>query len=270
MIEDNDTTDLAPRLDVAAIFQRRTTMLADLHAFEALDKKLTTDFEELRGYSPLRSERGFGWDGGTLKEQVDQVCWRYLVSLYRLEAYMLCTDYKQMMTDIENHRTPEFTIANAEGWLAGLKSLIHDNVRTLVHKVFAAITEGTYHVGGRNGEEKKRNNNGVDRHFILRSYDHRDVFGYSGTPTVTDDLEKVCYLLAGKPLPEKTAKRIMREGKSDTFTCDFFSLKVCRNGNTHYTLADDVREKLNRYGPEGAVFGENIKIKIVERERWTA
>jgi hypothetical protein len=208
--------------------------------------------------------------GVSLEKYVDRTCWKYLVSLFRLEAYMLCTDYAKMMKEIDEYRTPVFTIENAEGWLAGLKALIHDNMKTLVKKVFAEITTETYQTGsGYNGPRKKRNNNGVDKNFILGTGDWQDVFGwYSDRPTTTDDLEKVCYILAGQELPEETAKTIMRKTKSETYSCEWFSLKLCKNGNTHYTLSDDVREKLNRYGPEGAIIGENIKIKIVER--WSA
>lgn len=80
-----------------------------------------------------------------------------------------------------------------------------------------------------------------------------------------DDLEKVCYILAGKTLPEKTLRDSLRADKVDTASNPYMSVKLCRNGNTHFTLEDDTRALLNRYGPTGAVIGENIKIKVFER-----
>jgi hypothetical protein len=46
---------------------------------------------------------------------------------------------------------------------------------------------------------------------------------------------------------------------------DYFSVKFCKNGNTHYTMNEEIREKLNKWGPEGNIIGENIKIKIFEK-----
>ena len=128
---------------------------------------------------------------------------------------MLCTDYQKMESEIQEFRMPAYTVQNARAWIAGLKDLINDNIKTLIKRVFQEITDGTYRVGGGwNGTKKKRNNNGIDKNFILDTGDWSSCFGYwSDRPTVTDDLEKVCHLLSGKTLPEKTAKAVMRDEK---------------------------------------------------------
>jgi hypothetical protein len=266
---DEGTTDVVPRLDIPAIYALKLKLLSDLKAMESLEKHIDEEFTTISTYSPARVDWDYGSHHASSNEKyVDRACWRYLVNLFNLDRYMLCTDYERLTKEIEEYETPVFTIENAEAWLAGLKSLIYDNVKTLVKQVFKTITEGTYHVGGWNGPEKKRNNNGVDKRFILHTSDNYGVFSYSSTPTVTDDLEKVCYILAGKTLPDRNAKDVMRGEKKSTFECEYFSLKVCENGNTHYVLSDEIRDKLNLYGPEGAIIGENVKIKILEKEAW--
>lgn len=198
------------RLGISDVFAVKVELLGQIARLKAVDGDIRKTFERINGYSPIDLHERYETHAQDAAEKyVDKVCWRYLVGLFHLEKYMLCSDY---------------------------------------------------------APRKKRNNNGVDKRFILRTGDWSMMFAYWGErPTVTDDLEKVCYLLAGRTLPEKTAKALMRAEKREEYSNEFFAIKVCRNGNTHYTLSDEIRDKLNRYGPEGAVLGEDIKIKIVER-----
>jgi hypothetical protein len=272
MKPNDDDTNIQVRDSIESIYERKVGILRNLERLNEIDGELESAFSVMNNWRPYRIDFRFDNTAENPAEKyVDRACWAHLVSLFHLERYMLCTDYEKMEKEIEEFRTPEYTIENARAWIAGLKDLVNDNVRTLVKKVFVSITEGTYRVGsGYNGTKKKRNNNGVDKNFILSTGDWSSCFGYwSNCPTVTDDLEKVCYLLSGKTLPEKTAKMTMRDEKSEIFEGEFFTLKFCKNGNTHYTLADDIRGKLNLYGPSGAVIGENIKIKVFEN-RWTS
>ncbi len=267
MYVDPDETAVAKRLTVEDIFALKVKVLGNIRRLEIVANQIQFDLEKIGAYSPYYIQDRYTTHGKDREEkEVDKDCWNYLVRFFSLEKYMLCTDYKKMIEEINSYKTPVFTVENANAWIAGLKDLINENVRVLVKKVFAEITDGAYYVGnGFRGEKKKRNNNGVDKMFILYTRDYQSVFGYGYDPTVTDDLEKVCYILAGKQIPEKTAKDQMRIAKSSEYENEFFGLKLCKNGNTHYTISDDVREKLNRYGPEGAIIGENIKIKILER-----
>jgi len=273
---DDDSTggELAPRMTVDGLYTAKLDIIARMHELEEKDHQLRKKFETIKGYTPYdlschdsglnrETEKGY-------EKCVDRWCWKYLVDLFGLHRYMLCTAYKQLQDDIEAGRTPDFTPDNARGWLASLQDLVNDNVRTLIHQVFDELTRGTYRTGSSwNSPEKKRNNNGVDARFILHTGDWSSLFGYySDKPTVTDDLEKVCYIVAGQELPKITAKETMRKDKVDTYKNEFFELKVCQNGNTHYVLSDTVRDALNLYGPSGAILGENVKIKIVERVQW--
>lgn len=264
----NESRMLDVRLGISEVFKTKKQALFQIAQLERMEHEIVKTFEEINGYTPVRLEARYdNYSQNAAEKYVDRSCWRYLVGLFHLEKYMLCSDYSKMQKDIEEFRTPPFTILNAQAWVAGLKGLIYENVKTLVKKVFEEITQGTYRTSSSyNAPRKKRNNNGVDKRFILQTGDYNRMFAYwCNDPTVTDDLEKVCYLLNGQTLPDQTAKAIMKSEKRCEFSNEFFSITVCRNGNTHYVLEDGIREKLNRYGPDGAILGEDIKIKIMER-----
>ena len=170
------------------------------------------------------------------------------------------------MKEIEEFRTPEFTSSNAEGWLTNLKKLIHENVRLMCKRVYDRLITGHYYTGsGYNAPKKKRNNSGVDKRFILRTNDYSRIFGYwYNNPTITDDLEKVCYLLGGEMLPRDTIITKAKKDKISEVGCDYFSVKFCKNGNTHYLINDNIRDKLNLIGPDGNILGESLRIKILD------
>lgn len=257
---------------IESIFQAKCRALVAIGAMQRLDKEISSIFEDIHGYSPCHPDYRFDNHMDKREEKyVDRTCWRYLVGLFFLERYMLCTDYERMKKEIENFETPVFTIENARAWIEGLKDLINDNVRMLVKQVYRTIIDGHYNTGaGCNAQKKKRNNAGVDQMFILRTGDYSSLFGYwSSRPTETDDLEKVCYLLDGKTVPDVTAKMTMKQTQNGHYECEYFTIDVRKNGNTQYKLAPAIRDKLNRYGPEGATIGENIKIKIFQ-DRWAS
>jgi len=260
--------DIQIRHTVESLFALRCSILARAKELWAIDKEMHSQYESIGGHTPYRVEnyhRIYAVDND--QKSIDQALWRYLVRLYSLEKFMLCTDFQRMINEIDNYQTPDFTIENANGWIAGLKETIRDNVNTLVKKVYSEITNGHYYTGGGyRGEKKKRNNNGIDKMFILYTCDWSTVFAYwQDKPSIMDDLEKVCYILDGKTLPEKTLRDALRGDKTDTASNPYMSVKLCQNGNTHFTLEEGTRELLNRYGPSGAVIGENIKIKVFER-----
>lgn len=262
------------------LFRTRIELIRDMEDFLAQSKELELKFKSINGHTPFRIDEQYDASGLGYGEQkvgigqlyTDRILWRFVVKQFNLEKYMLATHYQKMMEEVQNFKTPEFTIENVNAWLNGLKSLIHENVKTLVKSVFKEITEGTYHTGsGYNAPRKKRNNNGVDKMFILRTNDHFTIDRYyNNKPTITDDLEKVCYILDGKVLPKETLKNRMSTGKVWEAEDDYMKVKVYQNGNTHYTLKEEVREKLNLYGPTENVIGENIKIKIFDRDNWNA
>ena len=256
--------DIIKRYNIYDLYKIKISLTSKIKKLQETDELIDEEIRLIQGYKPYRID----YNEREELKYIDCVCWRYLVGMYELEKYMLCTDYKKMQKEINEYKTPEFTIENAKGWIDGLKQLIFDNVSLLIKQVFKSITESTYYTGSgySNRQEKKRNNNGIDKSFIIHTFDYSSLFGYSyREPTITDDLEKACYILSGEKLPEITCKDIMRKENKTEFGNEYFYLKVCKNGNTHYQLNDDIRNKLNLYGSESGVIGEKIKIKIFEK-----
>lgn len=263
-------SNIAIRLDVKSIVEIKNKYLALTEKLTETDKQIHDTLKQINGYAPYRLDNNYNdCHENRLTRNIDQTCWNYLIRLYSLEKWMLCTEYEKLKKDIECYRTPVFNVENAEGWTLGLKNLIHDNVKTLIKQVYESITQGKYLTGGNyhTGTMKKRNNNGIDSRFILTTHDYSRIFSYySYKPTITDDLEKVCYILDAKTLPEFTLMDKAKQEKLTEVENDYFGVKFYQNGNTHYTMEEATREKLNKWGPTGSVIGENIKIKIFEKD----
>lgn len=261
-------SNIQTRHTVESLYALRCSTLECAKTLWAMDKELHAKYEEVAGHSPYRVENYNRIYDCVSQDQksIDQALWRYLVRLYNLEKFMLCTDFEKMVGEIDRYQTPDFTIENANGWIAGLKGTIRDNVNILVKKVYAEITSAHYFTGGGyRGEKKKRNNNGIDKIFIIYTADWSTIFAYwQDRPSIMDDLEKVCYILNGKSLPDKTLRHMMRDSREATASNPYMSVKLCQNGNTHFTIEETTLALLNRFGPSGAVIGENIKIKVFE------
>ncbi len=262
-------TDVITRPSIEDVFAIKCTCLRLMKTIEAAESECEDMIKKIDGYLPFRVEWSYGSRSLTSYKQVDAYCWRYVVALLHLERYMLCTEFKNMTKEIDEGKAPEFTPENVGAWLESLKSLIHENVRAMMKSVYEKIITGSYYTGGRNGDQKKRNNNGIDASFILYTGDHSRVHQYGyywNHPTITDDLEKACYLIAGEELPEHPLKNRMAADKTDTGECPYFSIRVCKNGNTHYSMKESTRQILNRIGPDGNLIGEKIRIKIFDKE----
>lgn len=258
--------EIAKRKTIPEIFQHKVSLLQKLRDLEKLDNNLQQEFEEIKGYRcyTLRNQLPYG--ERPQERYVDKTCWEYLIRLFELDKYMLCTDFEKLQKQIENFDFPEFNIENANGYIASLKDIIYDNIRSMMKSVYERITQQIYYTGTGYRTKKKRNNNGIDKHFIITTNDWHRVFSYwTNKPTVTDDLEKLCYILHGKSLPEKTLiRQISRKEEKAEAENEFFRIKCMKNGNTHYWLTDDTRNKLNLYGPEPGRIGENIRIKVFD------
>jgi len=257
------------RKSITEIFNLKQILLTQLSMLEKLDNEIEKDLSEIKGYRPYRIEYRFdNYSDNRAEKYIDRTCWQYLIRLFELEKYMLCTDYEKMQKQIDQFDFPVFTIENAEGYIASLKDIIYDNIKTMMKSVYERITDSYYYTGGSNynsSTKKKRNNNGIDTTFIITTYDYSRVFGYyRDKPTITDDLEKLCYILDGKKLPDHTIIDQLRTNKKPESENEYFKLKVCKNGNTHYTLQDDIKNKLNIYGGDPSRIGENIKIKVFD------
>lgn len=244
---------------------KKNQMIANCREMERLYEDNKNLSNSIDGYDPLSFKYNQYYSPDNYEKYINRMCWRYIVGIFDLQKYMLCSEYDKMMKKIEENDIPDFNRETVLGWIAGLKQLIHDNLNTLVKQVFEQITKEKYYTGpgGWNGQQKKRNNNGVDKFFILTTCDFRRVFGYYHDITITDDLEKCLYILAGKQLPEESIKDIMRKEKVSEYENEIWKIKVCKNGNTHYWINDEkILNLLNRIGSGGETIGENIKIKV--------
>jgi hypothetical protein len=256
------------RQTIESMYITKLDILSDIEKLKDIDKKIEGSFKQYNWYEPYRIEWRFeNYFDNREEKYVDMVLWRYLVRLYQLEKYMLVTEYKKMEKEINEYRTPRFTPENAYTWLDGLKGLIYENVKLMCKRVYDQLISGTYRTGNNwNAPRKKRNNNGVDRFFILPTGDYTRIFGYTyqPIPSIVDDLEKVCYLLDGKTIPNDTIITRAKVNQSTEVECPYFKVLFHKNGNTHFKLTDETVTRLNRIGPDGNVIGENIKIKVFE------
>lgn len=258
--------EIVKRKSIPEIYRIKCDLLQKLEELEKIDNTLNETFSEIHGYRPYDLMYRLPHGKRPQEKYVDRDCWEYLIRLFELEKYMLCTDFEKLQKQIENFDFPEFNIENANGYIASLKDIIYDNIKSMMKSVYDRITQQTYYTGSgySNRHKKKRNNNGVDKHFIITTNDWHRVFSYwTDRPTVTDDLEKLCYILNGKSLPAKTLIcQIEKKDEKAEAENEYFKIKCMKNGNTHYWLTDDTRNKLNLYGPEPGRIGENIRIKV--------
>lgn len=264
-----DDTRIIKRLTLQDIYLIKLKCIEKIEEIEKIQKEINDLFDSLEGYTPVRLDNKYNTHGKNRSEKyTDRTCWRLLIQMFELKKYMLCTKYDKMSDDIENFNFPVFNIENANGWINDLKNVIYENVTELCKQVFENITNDCYYTGSgySNREKKKRNNNGIDNFFILTTYDYSNIFGYHwNRPTVTDDLEKCCYILDGKTLPDSTIKDKMRSEKINECANDYFNIKVCKNGNTHYKIINNnIINKLNKIGAGNSKIGEDIKIKVFD------
>jgi len=261
-------SDIIKRPTINALYRMKCDVLVKLSTIRNTDTAIRDILDEFGGYSPLRLDWSLGTTADNSEEKyVDQICWSYLVKLFHLRKYMLCTEYDKLSKEIAEFRAPDFTPENAVAWIDGLKSLIHENVRTMLKSVYDKLISSHYYTGSSSyrGEKKKRNNNGLDSWFILYTYDYQIMYQWAHGMTITDDLEKACYILDGKAVPDRTIKEVMRADKLLEGKNDYFEIRVCKNGNTHYRIHEETRRKLNLIGPDGNIIGEQIRIKIFEK-----
>ena len=263
--------EIAKRPIISDIYKMKIEALSKIKEVETITKELDKVLESYQGFKPYRIDwRDKNYNENREEKYIDKICWSYLVNLFELQKYMLCTEYEKMQKEIEDFQTPIFNPTNAEAWLFQLKDLIHKNIKTMLKSVYDKIINDYYFTGSgySNRKKKKRNNNGIDKTFILTTNDYDRAHGYSSyynRISITDDLEKACYLLDGKTIPEKTIIESMRTDKLFIAENKYFKIKLCKNGNTHYTIFEETKNKLNMIGPDGNIIGEKIRIKVFDK-----
>jgi hypothetical protein len=260
-------TELVARKSIQEIWLIKCDLLAEYAKLNAADQRIEKLMEQINNYSnhdlDYRNCNYHGQDD-RIEKEIDRDIWHYLIKFYHLEKYMLCTEYDKLRKQIDDYNFPQFNLDNANQWLAALKKTVYENVQQLIEDVFNRITQQTYYTGQGQRTKKKRNNNGIDKCFIITTHDHNHLGWHDGKPTITDDLEKACYIIDGKQLPDITIKSALRREKRWEGENDYFKILICKNGNTHYWIKDEIRNKLNLYGARKGIIGENIRIKVFE------
>lgn len=253
------------RKTIPDLFHLKINLLERLKMIAVKDAEIDEIYKSINGYSPVDLRCDYPHMDNREERHVDRAIWNYIIKQFDLQKYMLCREYKKLCNDIENYVFPPFTVSNAESWVEGLTELIYDNVRTLVKTVFTDITTETYHTGGWSSPKKKRNNNGIDKLFIIGTRDYTRVFSYYDYPSITDDLEKACYILDGKKVPDNTLLREMNKERKSVAQNEYFQIRVYKD-NTHYKfINEEIRAKLNLYGGDPSQIGENVKIKVFDK-----
>jgi len=259
---------LIKRYTPESLYGLKMKIIETVERIETDHKQLTFLLNNIDGYVPFYlDDRTHLCGDDRIQRYIDRQFWLYLVRLYELEKYMLYTEYEKMIKDLDNFKFPEFTAGNAKSWINQLKEMIFDNVKYMAENVYNKIVNNFYYTGSSYStrEKKKRNNKGIDSFFILSTGDYNMMFNYwRETPTVTDDLEKLCYILDGKKLPKVTLKQQARTEKEAEAENDYFNVKFCKNGNTHYRIKEETLHRLNSICPDGSTIGEDIKIKVFE------
>jgi hypothetical protein len=255
-------TGIEKILTVDELLMIKYRLDATIDAIQQGKEDLHAELEKVEGYVPHEYYTSHSTKSD--KKEAEKYLWLYLLRAYRVEQYILSDEFNEVQKSVYDKEAPDFTEANVRGWIDGLAERMYSGAVALIKKVYADLVNGTYHVGGWNGEKKKRNNNGIDSNFILSAYDYSSLYGYHiSKPTITDDLEKACYLLDGKRLPDQRLKETMRLANATTGKNEYMEITVHKNNNTHYKLTEEARARLNKYGPEGNEIGEAVKIKIL-------
>lgn len=254
------------RKSIYEINQIKIELLEEYNKLILSDKNISSLFEQINTFSnhELTFRKCGSHEEDRIEKEIDKEIWFYLIDFYHLEKYMLCTEYDKLKKQIYDYNFPIFNLNNANQWLSALKKVVYENIQKLIDDVFEHITCGTYYTGPNGYIKKKRNNSGIDKHFILTTHDCSYLGWYNRGPTITDDLEKACYLIDGKELPDITIKENIKREKRWEGENNYFKILICKNGNTHYWIKDFIRDKLNFYGSKKGIIGENIRIKILE------
>ena len=253
-------SEIIKRLNVKDIINLRNESYCEMKKLEEQMFILDKTCKKLDGImsAPYQLKKYYNADAIKI---LDYRYWRYMVKYFHLQDFMLSSEYEKLSNQVENYQTPEFTEKNVIGWVSGMKDLINNGVKNLAETLYRALINAKYIT---ENKTKKRNNNGVDKRFIIRANDYGYLYSDNRKPTITDDLEKLCYILDCKELPEHRMKESLYDDGyyyGET-SCPYFSIKICKNNNTHYLLTDETVVRLNKVGANSNIIGSDIKIKV--------
>jgi hypothetical protein len=211
----------------------------------------------------------------TFDRAIDERSWNYFFGSGRLMDIMSQDDIERFHKKLSD--PDPFTAEEAFKYYNSAEDIAVNSFERLLHSVFEKLTSATYRPGNSwKNDRKKQNNREIDNYFRMSSSIKKGHFGkwewhYYSVP-IYDDLEKVCFLLDGKN-PPKQPNTINCRIKSESCNIignEYFTITLYLNGNNKVNfLRDDIREKLNKYGPKGNALGVDIKTQIMTERNWT-
>lgn len=252
---------LVKRETIQSLILSRNKTLELYSNLKEVHLKLCQEHSIVKPYEIVKLEfMSRKYDLDEIKE-FDKYYWHKLLLLFSIERFMLCTEYEKIKWKIlDDCDFLPFTEENVQGFLESCSAWIKDGVNEMLKRVFEQLIDGYYYVGK---VRKKRNLNGVAKDFILYTFDYNRIAFYRDSPTITDDLEKLCFLIAGKELPKIGMIQQIEKSKIFTAENDYFSIRVCKNGNTHYKFKDGFEKKINFLYADRTKIGDATKIKIL-------
>ena len=140
--------EIIKRKTVQNLCDAKRNILQLIHNLYETHKEIDLEFEELNRYSPIYLDKRFNnFDKNREEKYVDMVCWQYLVDLFELQKYMICTEYEKMCAQIESFAFPVFNLENANGYVASMKDTIYENITTMLKSVYDKIINSHYYTG---------------------------------------------------------------------------------------------------------------------------
>lgn len=93
MIVNDFSMDIEPRQSIESIYALKLRLMEKLNAVKELETDIQDSFKVIDGYPPIRIDYDYGrHNADSMEKYIDRTCWRYLVLLFNLGKYMLCTD----------------------------------------------------------------------------------------------------------------------------------------------------------------------------------
>ena len=125
--------ELKTRLTVTELVDLRERLIVEHDKMYACKDNIQKMFEAINAHDfvVLKISDSNCYEHPIVKS-IDQRMWFYMVRLFNLEKYMLCTEYKKLESQICDYDFPEFTLANAEAWLSSVKLLVYENVQKMI------------------------------------------------------------------------------------------------------------------------------------------
>ncbi len=244
----NGENELIPQLSIKARIEARNRILADLAEIARLREDIQ-QIAELNAeyYGPIcdrTHERHY--NSSACRQVVDFAFWWALIESGGLCNSLTSAARNELYRKFED-AAPEFTEAEIIGYAQNFATLYGNNIEQTVKEVFAKFINCHYNGAGR--VRNKRDNcqkleiqfrvSWTSLHWEVYGRWHFDSWDRQGN---LEDLYTACLLLDAKPRADYAhtlSAKWNEQGANDTVTCEYFTAKSFKNGNTKITWNRD-------------------------------